>query len=231
MLRQDVVSRLLILIAVCLTILLYVFVGVEPLITPILLLFGAGVIRIFVTVKKVQVDETIDETEKHDIIYYSMIGLLAMLVGGIFIEKLYHPPVPSRISDISMLPYVAVLFSALMAISEEIFFRGELFGFVATAGARTKVPGAISGAILLTALAFRYYHLKVYAGSEEDLLYVLLGGIVLASVAWKTKRVLTPTIAHILNNLGGTIFLVPALVIIGLWSITKIRRGRITWEM
>lgn len=224
MLRQDIVSRSLIVLAVVLTLFLYVFVGLEPLITPILLLFGAGVIRIFGHAKKVEVDPTISQAERHDIVYYCMVSLLSMLVGGIFVENLFTPRVPPSVLAVEMV-LVGILFSCLMAISEEQFFRGELLDLFASHSPVAKIPTAI----LVTAFGFWAYHLKVYGSRPDNLIYVLLAGIVLGWAAWKTQRVLTPIIAHILNNLLGSAFLLPAIIIVCAWAFVKYRRGKLVW--
>lgn len=226
MLRRDKISSLLTCSAVVLTLMLYVYVGLEPLITPILLIFGAVCLRVLGHIKgkgveqavTLDVDPEISHFEKQDIVLYSMLGVLAMLIGAIVInENLFIPPVPTIVADISIIPAVTVMFLSLMAIAEEEFFRGELFSILSRghSGIATTVSTAI----------FTMYHAHYYP--ITDLIWVSLAGVVLAWVGWKTQRVLTPTIAHLLNNLMGTAVLIPAILVIVAWMFIKRRKGQL----
>lgn len=222
MLRQDVASRLLVGISVTVALLMYIMFVPDPFMTPILLLFGAGIIRIYVAIRKVKVDKEISPTERFDIVYYAMLGLLGMLFGGILIDKLYEPPIPTAISNFINIAYATIIVSILYAISEEIYFRGELFELFNTQFG----PGA---AMPLSSAFFTVYHLKRYGASLDSLAYVFIGGLILAWIALRTQRVLTPMLAHVLNNLLGTAFLMPALIILCVFVFVKHQRGRIKW--
>lgn len=227
MLRRDKVSSFLTCSAVVLTLMLYVYVGLEPLITPILLIFGAVSLRVLGHIKgrgvkqavTLDVDPEITQGEKHDIVLYAMLGVVSMLIGAIVInERLFIPAVPTIVADISIIPIVTVMFLSLMAISEEEFFRGELFSILSRG--HSGIATTISTGV------FVWYHAHYYP--ITDLIWVGLAGVVLAWVGWKTQRVLTPTIAHLLNNLMGTAILIPAILVIIAWMFVKRRRG-IPW--
>lgn len=224
MLRQDLISRYLIVFGVVLTLFLVVFVGWEPLLIPILLLFGSGVLRIYVN-RKVQVDEQLSEREKQNIVYYTLIALLAMLIGGLFVENLFQPKVPASVNSLaSSMPVVATLFTVDMAVCEEQFFRGELFDLFSF---RYAAAG-----IVVTAIVFALYHLNVYGSSPEDLAYVLVAGVVLAWVGAKTGRVAVPMLAHVLNNLLGIVALIPVVFLVLCVLVLAVYRRRIKlWEI
>lgn len=223
-LKQDTGSRLLIGAAVTVALLLYIMIVPDPLWTPILLLCGAAILRIYVKVRKVEVDVTISQREKRDIIFYAMLGLLGMLVGGTIVKGLYEPPLPPVIETLAYIPFASVLFCQLMAISEELYFRGELFQLFGMQFG----PAVGNGA---TTVLFGIYHLNRYGRSPGDLAYVLVGGFILAWTASKTARVLTPMIAHCLNNFIGTAFLVPAIIILCIFFFIRLRRGKLHWRM
>lgn len=223
-LRQDAGSRLLIGVTVTVALLLYIIALPDPFMTPILLLFAAGVLRIYVSTKKVKVDIEISQKEKYNIVSYALIGLLGMLVGGLFVEGLYDPPIPPVITSLTYFPMAALIFSQLMAISEEVYFRGELFQLFSI-----KFGPSLSTGI--TAIFFGVYHLPRYGTSTSDLGYVIIGGLILSWTASKTLRVLTPMISHCLNNLLGTAFVLPVLILLCVWTFIKYRRGKIFWQM
>lgn len=228
LLQHDIASRSLVGVAVALTLFLYLAVGLEPLITPILLLSGAVILRVYVHMRKVKEDVKITPKETTNIVYYAMLALLGMVVGGMFIEGLYIPPVPTALTSLALtMPLVLTAFTFLMVISEELFFRGEMFDLVAS---RSKF--AISTAIILSAVLFTLYHLFVYARDTESLAYVFVGGTMLSWSAWKTHRLLTPMVAHLLNNFGGLPFLTPILIVVAiLIAVLFIRRKRrqVSW--
>lgn len=186
--------------------------------------------RVYVSMRKVKEDEEISPPELKNILYYASISLLALVVGGMVISGLYIPPVPTSIQSLALsLPLSLFLFTCVMAISEEEFFRGELFDLLVSAG---KTPVAV--AILFSALIFAFYHLHVYGSSPNDMLYVVLGGAVLSWAAYKTRRVSTSMIAHVGNNIGGSQFsgpIVLAILVLVLLYIyrDKLKRRQFTW--
>jgi membrane protease YdiL (CAAX protease family) len=225
MLRQDALSKTFIVVAVMLTIFLYLYVGFEVLVTPILLLAGSVIIRVY-TNKKVSSDPHIDKTETGQIMFYTVLALAGLAVGGLFAENLFLPQVPQQILSIG-LPMVSVAFSVLMAISETQFFQGEFLDLLSM-----KTMGF---AMLISSLIFTSFHWKIYGTSEESLLYVFVGGLMLAFAAWRTKRVVPAMLAHIINNVGGPV-LNPMLVlclVLGCVAILAFQKRRMptSWTL
>lgn len=229
MLTHDKASRALIGVTLFLTLFLYLQVGLEALITPIILLVCAVIFRVFVAVKKVQVDEDLTPVESLDVIYYGLISLLVLYVGDTLVNGLFLPPIPSAVLSVSSnIPFVAVTFLLLMAVSEEVLFRGELFNSIAS---NKRVM--IGVAILISAGVFCFFHWKWYGTDPNDLLFVFMGGSTLSWSAWKTRRVLTPMVAHMIHNITGSQLFTPALIILVLlvlWLTYKKRwRQKTAW--
>jgi membrane protease YdiL (CAAX protease family) len=181
---------------------MYLFVGTEPWLVPFLLLAGSAVINKY-AVRSVPDDPSIDKRESHQIFYYTLIALAGISFGSLFASGIAPRLPTSIISENAGL--VAVGFSVLMAIAETQFFQGELLMLMKPMGV---------GAVLASALVFTGYHWKVYGTNQASLVYVFVGGLALAYAAYKTRRITSSMIAHIINNLGRAIS--PVLLILAL---------------
>lgn len=204
MLRHDMVSVSLLISAIALSVFLYTYVGLTPLLAPAILLGASVVIRVYTRKRKVQHDTEISQTESRSIITYFLLGLAGLSVFDAVGNYVFQPKVPAQILALQ-LPMIAMIFGAIMAISEEQFFRGELFDLLA----RRNVILAIG----TSSVVFAGFHLQVYGTSLSSLWYVFGGGVMLAFVAWKTQRLLTPMLVHLANNLMGT-FINPYIILV-----------------
>ena len=87
-----------------------------------------------------------------------------------------------------------------MAVAEEQFFRAGLLSWIRASVSDNTV------AIVASAAIFSAYHLAVYGIDINRLVYVFIGGVVLAWLVVKTNRISPSIIAHMLNNLAGVMF-------------------------
>jgi membrane protease YdiL (CAAX protease family) len=200
--RQDKISKKMIVGSVMLVIFMYLFVGTEPWLVPFMLLAGSAVINKY-GVRNVSEDPQIDQKESHQIFYYTLVALAGISFGSLFAVGVAPRLPASIISENAGL--IVMGFSVLMAIAETQFFQGELLMLMKPLGA---------GSILASALVFTGYHWKVYGTSQASLVYVFVGGLALAYVAYKTRRITSSMIAHIVNNLGNAIS--PVLLVLAL---------------
>jgi membrane protease YdiL (CAAX protease family) len=84
---------------------------------------------------------------------------------------------------------LTIAFAALMGpVCEEVFFRGAIFGSFVSAG-RARLGAVISGA------AFAAAHLDL-----SHVVLILVVGLVLAWIYYRTRSLLAPIVAHALNN-------------------------------
>lgn len=146
-------------------------------------------------------DDSLQGKEALSTMYYGLIGLFGMLLTGYmmsfrdFIATNYF----ASLSPILLSGVDAILFSSLMAISEEMLFRGFILdALIRWIKGHPYFPIAINSAI------FTVYHLARY-GLSYNLLYILAGGFILAWITWRTRRLGPAIIAHTLNNIIATI--------------------------
>lgn len=81
----------------------------------------------------------------------------------------------------------------LIAVGEEMFFRLFIANFFIS-----RFGGAAG--IITSGMFFAVYHFSAYGTSFNSLLIVAGAGVMLSYVAWRTGRVSTTTIVHVLNN-------------------------------
>lgn len=172
------------------------------MIYPLLLLVGCTVFRVFLN-KPVTTDEYIDEPERKNIFVNYLIALSGIFIGTYMVRDLYkHPTNPIPLLGIAF-PQLGVidmaLFSGLMAIVEEQFFRGEIFEWLTN---RMPAPGL---AIILSSAFFTAYHFQIYGSNIDSLLYVFVGGVVLAWAVYRSRRLAPASLAHLTNNVAGAI--------------------------
>lgn len=134
--------------------------------------------------KDIPVSEIID---KDITIYYTMIAFLFVVFSSL-ISKIYVPP------RLSLVGFPLIVFSVMIAIAEEVFFRGGLMSFFEWIG----LPNLAN--ILLTSMTFTIYHLAVYQ-SINAWVFVFCAGLVLSYVTRVTGTLAPAMFAHIMNNL------------------------------
>lgn len=122
-------------------------------------------------------------------------SLFALVVGGMLIKYssyLIFGTVSSAAVSVSAsndLLYVMLSSVFIPAITEEILFRGILYG------AYEKKLGGV-GAVLITSVLFAFIHFDTV-----NFVSYLYAGIVLGIAASATRSLLAPMILHLLNNL------------------------------
>ena len=190
MIRYDNVSITLIVIASAFSVYMFLFSQEAIWLFPATLA-GLGIALGLMVKKKFEVDESISETEGTNIFVHTLIALVGIGIGGFVSGQI--PTVPAFVHSLSLTPYDTLIYGVLMAIAEEPFFRGFLTNLFLT-----KLPTFV--ALIMSAGIFGLYHMKVYGTSPQALSFALIGGLVLAYVAYKTQRITSGLFAHILNN-------------------------------
>ena len=90
-------------------------------------------------------------------------------------------------------------------VVEEVMYRGILFG--ALQGKEKRIVRSIT-AVLITALIFAVSHCSFIHFSVQDLLAnipILMLGLTLTTLRWKTDNILCPIIVHVLINTIGSL--------------------------
>ena len=85
-----------------------------------------------------------------------------------------------------------LLYSVLIAIAEEQFFRGFLANLF---GLKNHLIGSISSATVFAA-----YHLAINRADTGSLSYVFAAGLLLATIGFKHGKLDAPMLIHIINN-------------------------------
>lgn len=140
--------------------------------------------------KKVETvpDSITSPTTQATILKWTLIALAGIFLMGVFVKMKF----PLEITELGML--VAIIFGFIIGISEEQFFRGFILDWLLS-----KLPSP-SLALLSSAMIFTVYHLAVYGTDFDSLMYVFAGGLILSWVAYKSRRISPPMLAHGLNN-------------------------------
>jgi membrane protease YdiL (CAAX protease family) len=124
---------------------------------------------------------------------FSLVGLVAIFIiaftTNIFTIK-FTQSVLQQVQ--SFPPQFQKLFTASMAISEEVFFRGFLLNWLSNIN--------FIFANFSQALIFAVYHFAVYGNLPQVLIYVFFSGIILGLIAWKTQSLTTCMLTHIAVN-------------------------------
>ena len=188
--RLDPFGTSMVVSAVLIDLYLATFIKSMVILYPtILLLSGAVFMRYYTSVK-------LDSTPaRNNMFYYTMLGLL--LVGGVayVVPKLFVGSMLLETAGLTTL----VLFYVLMAVSEEVFFRGFLQSFFHD---RTH---SMAFSVFLQALLWSVYHTAVYGSNNAVLMYVLLVGIILGYVDAETKSLTSSLVIHSLVNIIATV--------------------------
>ena len=190
MIRQDSLTIMLTAIASAIAVYLSTWIKV---VDPIYSLFLIGLMGLSLTLslymqKKVETDPNIDEREGRNIIYYTLIGLVGILIGAYFNENLRNPA-----KDLAIGLFEAKLFGVLMAIVETQFFHAFWINFFDS----RKIPPMLN-TVLIGGFGV-IYHLARYG--LENIYFVFIAFTILAWVNIKTRRATPAMLAHIINNL------------------------------
>jgi len=187
MIRQDTVTIMFTLLAVTISLYLATFEPGVLILFPTILLI-TGLILQFYLLRRVEVVDSLAEPETlGNIGFYTLIA-----VAGLGVSSVLAPQIAKAI-PMELTGMDAVLYAILMAVSEEQFFRGALTNFLLQ---HTQPMPAIIG----SAAVFTVYHLGVYKTIASALVYVFIGGMILAWVGYRSGRLSPCVIAHIVNN-------------------------------
>lgn len=200
-----------------------------------------------------------------DMAFKAIIGVVLLIGGLVFAFILGYSqvaPVGSKVFIFSLLAFGAImvtnlvvklfptqaattaasgpiswaLFSVLIAISEEQWFRGAITPFMVNS------VGVILGSVMAGAV-FGIYHFAVYGDQPTALMVVTMAGIMLSYLAIESKSITPGMIAHASNNFiasmgitfGSSSILAPMmgawqyayiLILMGLTAFVMIRKKR-----
>ena len=158
---------------------------------PAILLISGIMLQFFLLRKVETVDSVFQEETAWNIGYYTLVALAGIGLGNLISPALAKA---TPIQKMQLTGMDALLYSVLIAIAEEQFFRGAITNFLLT-----MLPPSM--AILGSAAIFTAYHLAVYGTELSALIYVFVGGAVLAFVAYRSGRLSPSILAHCLNNI------------------------------
>ena len=189
------ISNIIVLIAVAISIYLFTFSQSVTILFPSLLIGIAIGLQWYLGKHKKanQEDWAIEEdlTGKriHKDVYYSIIGIVGMLATSLFVGYISYKALDLSVTN-------SALFGIEMAVAEEMFFRGVVFNYLLD-----EIVHHPTMAMLASAIIFMIYHSAVYGGNEASLLYVFIGGFILAWVTYKSGSLTSSMIAHSVNNI------------------------------
>ena len=186
MIRQDTISRTLIILAIMITIYLSTFETTTIVLFPAILLITGLIMEFYLEKKREVTDHITEKSTIKSVGYYTVLALFGIFLAGYAIEK-FRPPM-------ELTGYDALLYSMLIAVAEEQFFRGFITDWLLSKIAQPHM------ALLASALIFTIYHFARYGTKPEALLYAFAGGFILSWVAYKSRRLSPCMLAHILNN-------------------------------
>jgi len=198
-LRHDAISKFFILLGFSINIYLLTFDVSFATAFPAFLLLGSLVMQRYLY-KRIEEDTSIDDEEAGSIMYFTLLALLGIGVGSLFVSRTLFI-FPAQING-PMGPLLLGMFSlnvlqaCLMAVAEENFFRGIFLQFFSSFG--------MGPSISATAMIGVIYHLRVYGASDSGLYYVGIAWIVFGYAAWRTKRISPLIVAHVINNILAT---------------------------
>jgi membrane protease YdiL (CAAX protease family) len=201
MIRQDNISRAMFVVAVLISIYLATYQTTTLVLFPIILLVTGLVMEYSLErrgtgfKKEDSPDTTTDRKEVASTGYWALLGFAGIMLSGYAINFTNYI---SSLSALAVTNYDLILFSSLMAVSEEMFFRG----FVLELCLVTFKVGEI--AVFASAGVFAVYHLARYGTQLESLVYVFAGGLILSFITWKSKRLGPSILAHVGNNVIAT---------------------------
>ena len=113
---------------------------------------------------------------------------------GVFLTGYAVNYVLLSITQLGLTGVNAILYSALIAIAEEQFFRAFILDWMLVRIAQPMV------AVFFNAVLFMGYHFARYGTNLNALGYVLGGGFILGWVAYKSQRVSPTMLGHLANN-------------------------------
>ena len=197
MIKQDVISITLTSLAVMMLLFLSTF-GQDLMLRSVFAvsLIVAGVVLARMT-KTYDEDDDVSWMDLKYTFQYVVMSLGVIMLLSMVVPKISLSIDTSQLSS-SDLFLVPKMFGVLIAVSEETFFRLYATNYF------ILKSGSLSLGLISSGLLFGVYHLAVYGTNPNLMIYVTGAGILLSYVAFKTQRVSTTMIAHvIINALAG----------------------------
>lgn len=180
---------MLIVIAVMITLYLATYQLTSLILFPVVLLFSGVILQFYIEKRIEYVDHMTEPRTLGNIAFYTIMAFFGIALTGFAVSNF-----PFELTG-----FDAVLFAVLMAISEETFFRGFITNYFLY---KLNHPAL---AIMLSGFIFGVYHLARYGADPSALIYVSLGGCVLAWAAYRSGRLSPAMLAHIINNVIATL--------------------------
>lgn len=187
MIRQDQTSKMMIVLAMALSVYLATFETTTLILFPALLLTFGIVMEFFLERKTEDISNTRDKGSWKEIGFYSILALFGLFITGFAVKTFTL--------GITLSGFSSIAYGVLMAIAEEQFFRGFITDLFLSRIKQSFV------AIFLAGATFAVYHIARYAVEPEAMIYVLAGGVILSWVAYRSRRLSPGMVAHVINNL------------------------------
>lgn len=190
MIRQDNLSKMLIVITMMCSVYLATFETTTLVLFPGFLLCFGLVMEIWLERQSKSEVADIPLTEENHlkkILGWTILALMGAFLIGFAID--YKSNFFVVLSVVS-----AITYSVLMAVAEEQFFRGFITDFVASRFDNEILVWICSAAI------FTIYHIARYGGSPDAMTYVFSGGFIFSFVATKSRLISPCMLAHVINN-------------------------------
>jgi len=182
--KLDYIGTSLIILGFMIDLYLSTFFPKSIILYPtILLLSGGYLLNLYRNVK-------VDTPVESNVFMYSVIGILMIGLIGFITPRVFV--MESVLLGVTQ--FQLMLFVVLMAISEEVFFRGFLQKYF------TLKLGSASLAIVLQSIVWSVYHTSVYGSHPEIMVYVLFSGIVLGYLTYRSGTLTPSLISHIVIN-------------------------------
>ena len=184
MVKLDHIAVSLIILGFMIDLYLSTFFPKSIILYPtILLLSGGYLLNLY---KNIKVDTPVES----NVFMYSVIGILMIGLIGFITPRVFV--MESVLSGVTQ--FQLTLFVVLMAIAEEVFFRGFLQSYFAL-----KLH-SVALSIVLQSVVWSVYHTAVYGSHPDIMMYVLLSGIVLGYLTYRSGSLTPSLISHIVIN-------------------------------
>lgn len=199
MILIDSVSAGLTMLAITFSLFLFTFEQSVIIIFPLILLI-TGVTLTMLFGRKIEYDETMEYIEVRKIFTTTAFCLATFALAALISSEIFFPfKREMSIGDLNELSLIGLrLYTFLMAIAEEWFFRGAILAF--TARINRFIAPAVNGVV------FTFYHFSIYRTQWNHLFYVFLAGAILAYATLRTRRISPAMIAHAINNLMASLY-------------------------
>lgn len=189
MIKLDAVSVALTVSALLCSVYLSLWAAERDIVLFPAILLVSGLFLVIVSGRRIEHDVDISQPEAKEMFIYTCAAMAGILLSA-FAGAIAVPA--SRAMALTKIDQV--VFAVLLAVAEEMFFRGGVLSFL-NAYLRSDVLSTLANAAIFTV-----YHLAVYQ-APSALIFVFGSGLVLAYVTLRSGRLTPAMLAHVLNNL------------------------------